>query len=205
MTFKITVLNYSSAFVFTTKEYALVGFYDFFSISLYPSIIFTEYWDDKWSINKPLMWIHFCPVASARQAATSRLSKDILNRCRLPTFRYQIANHIFFQFQILSSPAETASPVPGLAPYGFENMWWDGLLPSSWQSPNGSDSYKTKKQNSLDFKWRDSVLFQFPRTEGFFCPSLQQKEGWGEQIFGSTVVDLNSSISSITKLLKPHL
>lgn len=122
MTFKITVLIYSSAFAFTTKEYALVGFYDFFSISLYPSIIFTEYWDDKWSINNLLTWINFCPVASARQAATSHLSEDILNRCSLPIFRYQITNHIFFQFQTLSGPAETASPVRGLAPYGFENM-----------------------------------------------------------------------------------
>lgn len=79
MTFKITVLIDSLAFALTTKDFTPVDFYDFFSISLYPSIIFTEYWDDKWGNNNPPLWIHFCPVASARQAATSHPSEDILN------------------------------------------------------------------------------------------------------------------------------
>lgn len=88
MTFKITVLAYSLAFALAKKGFTPVDFYDFFSISLYPSIIFTEHWDDKRGNNNPLVQIHFCPVATARQAATGPLSEDILKTHNLPTFRY---------------------------------------------------------------------------------------------------------------------
>lgn len=81
--------------VFKTSAYLLFGFcscykriyfsrfYDVFSISLHSSIIFTEYCDDKWNNKNPIMWIYFCPVASARQVATGSLSEKIQRKCNV--------------------------------------------------------------------------------------------------------------------------